>query len=219
MICTATLPILHQDSCMTTTTSHRVYKQQRKRRMRLLGGVGGILLLIVLSEVFRNNILRSAWQVWHGKVVTWRGITLEIDDGYFLFSHDGDNQLMIGRFGESEEPFPDDNLLMLLHREREAQDILIIFSEVCKKISCKDYQERTELVNNIVIRCTEFQAHLKPWPEPGFHVHCQARGSDVLLEYHGNRREYENFSSMITAILHAVTQKIYNESLFQPIQD
>ncbi len=193
---------------MTTPTSPQVHRQGGQRRTNLILGVIALLLLIVISRMFENKILRYVWQVWHGDVVTWRGVVLEITKDYFFFSHDGDNQLMIGRFGESEEPFPADNLLMLLHREREAQDILVVFSDVCKKISCEDYQERAELVNNTIVRCIEFRAHLKPWPEPEFHMHCQAQGSDILVEYHGARQQYGNFSAMINAVLNSVTGKM-----------
>lgn len=201
-----------QDKRMTTTAPYQPREQGGKGKTPLLFGAIALLVIIAVGEIFQNNIVRYAWRIWHGDVVTWRGVELEIAEGYFLFSRDGDEQLMIGRFGESTEPLPDENLLMLLHRAHEVQGIFVLFGDVCERIACRDYKERITLVNGSNVRCLEFRSHLKPWPEPEFHMHCQAQGSDIMVEYHGAYQEYDDFSVMINAVLEAVTRKMHHEA-------
>jgi len=91
-------------------------RQDQKRK--LISWIGVILLLtILLAEVLdtgiQMNVRQAMWRLWYGHQILWQGVRLELGEHYFVFPNHSEKALIVGRFGQNNEMFPDKDILML----------------------------------------------------------------------------------------------------------
>lgn len=209
---------LDASKLMTTAAQDQLKKRHRRRAAIIWTTI--FLLIVLVLEVFDKDIQRAVeryvWRLWYGSEVTWRGLRVNVGKDHFIFPNYDSEKLIVGGFGQSSEPFPDDSILMLTHSENE--DIFLALNAMCKEKRCDFYRDTTKLVNGVTVRCIEFKALFESWGNREFHVHCQAQGSDVMIEYHGGQQQYKNFHTVISSALQEITQKTNREEAVQSEQ-
>lgn len=171
--------------------------------------INAILIVAFIALFFcENDILRFGWQVWTGKKIEMHGLKIDIMRDYFVFPTRDDDFLMVGRFDNSDETFPDDNYLTVSSAKVkfDLNSLPDAFLKLCKKVDCKEYKEYSYTEVGVPITCVEFKGTGDILSNREFHVSCRAQGSNVLVEYDGNAEAYSRFKEQQQRVLKNIIQ-------------
>jgi hypothetical protein len=173
--------------------------------------LAGTLIVLYLNT---TGVLRLGWQLWVGDCLDWGGATIPIAKEHFVFPTRDDQFLMIGRFDKSREIFPNDNYLTIASAKGkfDLDHLSEASAKLCKKIGCGEYKEYSYSESGARIMCIEFRGIVDSLEYREFHVFCRARGSHVLVEYHGSKEAYNTFKEQQARALKGIIDAIAKRS-------
>lgn len=154
----------------------------------LIFAAGGILFAIYYQEIWNY-----AWDSWHGKTITWKGLTVNLQEGQFLHRPSERAELMIG---DRMEPI---NMLTAMSAPPANLAPSIVATDFCDRVKCSNKADTELKINGKIVRSAEVR-----YSEGGallIRYYAKVESSSLWIEIVATERSYPRFASLARSLL------------------
>ncbi len=147
----------------------------------------------VLFAIYYQEMWNYAWDTWHGKTITWKGLTVNLQERQFLHRPSAREELMIG---DRMEPTN-----MLTARSAQPANLTpsIVAIDFCSRVTCSDKAELERKINGKIVLSAEIR--YSEGDVMRVRYYAKVEPSSLWIEIVATEQSYPRFSSLARSLI------------------